>query len=269
MKPVYQPVTIARLERLAADTYLLGYPSPATADSISPGQFCMLTPCPGQSDVYLPRPFSYYSAEGAPGQTEILFRTLGRATRWMAGLRPGDTVCVFGPLGRGFTLDPGGERVILVAGGVGLPPLVFLARELARRQPELRIDLVYGESHGERVVPLEGGLPPGVRLTVATEDGRVGVRGLVTEPLIRLLEDCPERPAVYTCGPRAMMAAVASLLGPARVTRFEASLEENMACGHGICQGCVIAVGNARGQEHYECCCTTGPVFNGFEVRWR
>lgn len=268
MKPEFEWVEVAGVRGLAEDTWVLDYHRPAEAESVRPGQFCMIRPMPGTSDVFLPRPFSYYNATDE-GRVEILFRTFGRATRWMASLAEGDRIGVFGPLGNTFDFPESADRAILVAGGIGLPPMEFLARRLARLRGGLRVDLIYGEVQGSRVVDMAGTLPDGVELHLATEDGAAGHRGLVTDIFVPLLAACDEPPAVYCCGPNAMMAVLANMVSPRKVELFQASMEEHMACGKGICQGCVIPL-EGEGDEDFQYvrCCTEGPVFNGFEVAW-
>ena len=264
MKPGFEWVEVTGIEQLAEDTYVLGYNRPDTAEVIRAGQFCMISPRPGTSSVFLPRPFSYYRTDG-DGGIEILFRTFGKATRWMAGLRPGESIGEFGPLGNSFTYPATARRAILVGGGIGLPPMVMLAGELAARG--LEVELIYGELTGARLVELSGILPSGVNVHIATEDGQAGHRGLVTEIFAPMFSKCDNPPAVYSCGPNQMMAALAAMISPERVELFQASCEEYMACGRGICQGCVIPVWNGD-ETVYLRCCTEGPVFNGFEVAW-
>lgn len=266
MIPVFEWVRVTEIRELAEKTYVIGFEEPRSAAQLLPGQFCMISPAPGTSSVYIPRPFSYYRTSG--NRIEILFRTFGRATRWMAHLSAGDRIGVFGPLGNAFSLQPQSARAILAGGGIGLPPLALLAGRLAEADTALEVDLVYGETEGSRVVNLEGVLPGTVRLHLATEDGAVGRKGQVTDLLSDLIASCDGRPALYTCGPKAMLAAVSRMIDPARVTLFEASCEEHMACGKGICQGCVIPVKAPGNQTRYVRCCTEGPVFNGFEVKW-
>lgn len=267
MKPIFKWVRITRISSVAERTFVIAFKEPKSAAALGPGQFCMISPYPGSSNVYLPRPFSYFRVP-IKGTIEILFRTFGRATRWMAGLAPGDRIGVFGPLGNTFNQHSDAERVILVGGGIGIPPIVLLAERLSRLANPPRIDLIYGEACGSRVVDLAQAVPERVRCHITTEDGKIGAKGLVTGELSRILDTCKTPPAVYTCGPRAMMAAVTGMLAPGKVALFETACEENMACGRGICQGCVIPVKGENDATHFVRCCTEGPVFNGFEVKW-
>ena len=267
MIPVFQWVAVSDTTEVADSTYVLSFPEPKTAAVLEPGQFCMISPAPHTSDVFLPRPFSYYRVVDSE-TIQILFRTFGRATRWMASLVPGSRIGVFGPLGNTFTIAPHVRRAILVAGGIGLPPLVLLAERLAALDGPPEIDLLYGEQTGNRIIDIRANLPAGVHLHICTEDGAVGLKGLVTDLLRPIIADCTSPPAVYTCGSNAMMAALAGLLPPDSVAVFEASTEENMACGKGICKSCVIPMVTQHGSVSYRYCCTDGPVFNGFEVKW-
>ncbi len=265
MKPSFEWVRVKAVERLADKTYLLGYERPDSARSAAPGQFCMISPPEGKSSFFLPRPFSYFRTDGR-ARVDILFRTFGKATRLMASLRPGERIGEFGPLGNSFTMPGRAEHAILLGGGIGLPPMAMLAGRLAGAGVA-RIDLIYGELEGARVVKLAATLPENVRLHVATEDGVVGHRGRVTEIFAPMFAKCDRPPAVYACGPNPMMAAVASMITPEAVEFYQASCEQYMACGRGICQGCVIPVWNGD-ETVYMRCCTEGPVFNGFEVAW-
>lgn len=267
MIPVHRWVEVTALRQAALNTFILSCHEPESASQIQPGQFCMISPEPHTSDVFLPRPFSYFSVD-KDGNLEILFRTVGRATGWMAGLSAGDRIGVFGPLGNTFSVVSKASRVILVAGGVGLPPMVLLANCLAALENPPEIDLIYGERAGDSIVNIGSYLPGNTRLHLCSEDGAVGEKGIVTEPFSSLMHDCVSPPAVYTCGPNVMMGAVARMISPERVALFEASTEENMACGKGICKGCVVPMDVKEGPAVYRYCCTDGPVFNGFEVKW-
>ena len=267
MKPVFKWVRVLQISGLAERTYILRFEEPESAAVIQPGQFCMISPLPGSSNVFLPRPFSYYRVISR-SVIEILFRTFGRATRWMANLAPGDEIGVFGPLGNTFNLAPGPGNAILVGGGIGIPPIVMLAERLSALGRLKRLDLVYGESTASRVIDLAPVLPASVRCHLTTEDGSAGQRGLVTAAVESILKECRDPLAVYTCGPKSMMGALSRILDPEQVTLFETSCEENMACGMGICQGCVIPVRTGGDSVRYLRCCAEGPVFNGFEVQW-
>jgi len=265
--PVFEWVEVSKIRQVAGQTFVLSFKEPKSAKALNPGQFCMISPPPGTSNVYLPRPFSYYRVDDGEN-IQILFRTFGRATRWMAHLVPGNRIGVFGPLGTSFTVKPGIKRVILVAGGIGLPPLVLLSHKLVRLDDPPQVDLIYGERESSKVVDLSPAVPETVGCHICSEDGRIGFKGQTTELFEKIFSNCESPPAVYTCGPRPMMAALAGMIAPDEVSLFEVSMEENMACGMGICQGCVIAVKGQKEELRYVRCCTEGPVMDGFEVKW-
>jgi dihydroorotate dehydrogenase electron transfer subunit len=250
-----------------------------------PGQFVMLR-TGAAHDPLLPRPYSIYRAGGRPGgrdgYLDVLYRVVGRGTAGLAAVGPGRAVQLLGPLGRGFTRpDPAGAAV-LVAGGVGVPPIAALARALAgragerpgrgRRPPVLAF--VGGRSRAD-ILGAADFRASGAALHVSTEDGSRGHRGLVTELLAAQLdrlaaERGAPRPTIFACGPAGMLRAVAGLAA-AHGLACQVSLEEHMACGFGACVGCVVEMRpRAEGAEgpRYRLACTDGPVFDAEEVAW-
>jgi dihydroorotate dehydrogenase electron transfer subunit len=165
---------------------------------------------------------------------------------------------MLGPLGNGFTVRAGDGRHLLVAGGIGVAPLYFLAREMERSGVEY--DILAGFSSGDRCcVPLDD-LSGGVE--VFTEDGAVGEKGVVSAAVPGRLGRGYE--AAYTCGPEAMMSGVAATCEGAGVP-CQVSLDSRMACGIGICRGCIKG---GTGDRNL-CVCADGPVFDSREVLWR
>ena len=215
-----------------------------------PGQFAMLHLFPGfeQRDPLLPRPMAIYRREA--DELEFRFKVVGRGTRALAALQPGDPLAVVGPLGNGFALPAG--PAVLVGGGTGIASLL----EIAGAAPGPVTVALGGRSRAE-VLGLEDFEALDVELRVATEDGSAGRRGLVTELL-----DLRAEHEVLACGPHGMLAAVAGLArkagAPCRV-----SLESPMACGFGICLGCVVST-----HEGLRYVCTHGPVFDAETLDW-
>jgi dihydroorotate dehydrogenase electron transfer subunit len=198
---------------------------------------------------------------------EVVFDVVGAGTRAMARLRAGEVVDALGPLGRGF--DPPGEPAgcVLVGGGYGAAPLFFLAGELAARG--CRVDLVIGAATAARLLDPGAAARLGDRLTVTTDDGSAGHRGLVTDPLPGLLAETGAA-RVYACGPMPMLAAVSRLAAAAGVP-CQVAVEEQMACGTGICFSCVLPVRGAGGSgeaTRMARSCLEGPVFDGAAVAW-
>ena len=225
-----------------------------------PGQFVMLRVGDGD-DPLLGRPFGiagfWRLGEGA--SVEILYRVVGRGTQTMTGWPAGREVRFLGPLGNGFPLPPEKSRSLLVAGGVGLPPLLALTRRMMALGREGEITLLYGEATVDRILDLSDEQDLVVDYQTCTEDGSCGMKGLVTD----LLEDRKggEPYHLYVCGPNPMMKAVRRLCEGHCLTSFY-SLESRMACGFGVCSGCAVNVGSEPENAYVRVCCE-GPVFPG------
>jgi len=223
-------------------------PSPLAAGA---GQFAMLRLAAGAStDPLLGRPMSIL---GAGVELQFLIRRLGRGTRILTAAKPGDLVTVLGPVGKNWG-DPEPDReLIMVAGGVGLAPLLFAAEELAARGGP-RPTFLYGARSASELVLLER-LEQVSTLKTATDDGSTGHHGLVTELLEGLAAERSEL-AVWTCGPEPMMEQVARIALRAGLP-CRVSVEARMACGRGLCLGC--ARPDTQGEPRYVC--KDGPVF--------
>jgi dihydroorotate dehydrogenase electron transfer subunit len=227
---------------------------PEIAREAKPGQFIMVR-C--GEECLLPRPFSIHQAK--KDDIALFFAVLegGKGTNWLAGCKEGDAIelPVARPLGNGFSIRPGSKNLLLVAGGIGIAPLYFLAEEALTRA--CSVTLVYG-SHDKNRYPRRL-LPRGVRLVTASEDGTVGYRGLATD-LIPAYADWADQ--VFACGPVPMyktMARMTELKGkPVQV-----SLEVVMGCGHGVCYGCTI-----RTKKGLKQVCKDGPVFDLDDIIW-
>ena len=256
---------------LGNGNYLLEFRSPEMAGAMDPAQFFMIG-VPG-AETLLRRPFS---ACGLPGTFEdrpddalqVLYRVFGRGTELLASLKAGAAITVLGPLGRGFQppADPD-TRPVFVAGGIGCAPFPALATRLRGSHPA---PLMYYGARGAADLPLTDWFREhSHELVLATEDGSVGRTGRVTEPLAEMLSET--RPAglhVYACGPEPMLRAVAALVREHGVV-CDLALEAHMACGFGVCLGCVVPVRPADGGEmRYERCCVEGPVMRAERLAW-
>ncbi|MGM0397035.1 MAG: dihydroorotate dehydrogenase electron transfer subunit [Bacillota bacterium] len=208
-----------------------------------PGQFYMLRGWNGL-DPFLPRPISI--ADVQEGKLTLLYEVRGKGTHIISQLKEGDGLSVLGPLGNGFP-EMGNKKVALVSGGIGIAPLLYLARTL-----ECEIDLLAGFRSQPYFTDEFRPYVKGINIT--TEDGSHGHRGFVTEIL------SPEDyDAIITCGPTPMMEALTGLCE--NKTELWLSMESHMACGIGACLGCTIET--VRGMERV---CKEGPVFNAQEV---
>lgn len=219
-----------------------------------PGQFTMIrSPEWGQAPL-LSRPMSYLSGGSTPS---LLVKVCGEGSARLGRAEAGEPFLMLGPLGTAWRAPDPNRRQILVAGGVGIAPLIFLAKGLGKR--EKRPLLLYG-GRTQRDLPLAEDAAEDCQIQVSTEDGSLGHQGRVTELLRRALGSNDE---VYTCGPDRMMAAVARLCAEANVP-CEVSLEAPMACGYGVCLGCAVPA--ATGGYLYAC--VTGPCIEAKEVDW-
>jgi len=203
---------------------------------------------------------SYHRLRPTQGGGEdfaILYEILGLGTQWLSQRRPGDSIFVYGPLGRGYAVRRSAGNLLLVAGGIGVAPLVWLAEEqvaIGRK-----VTLIQGARSASSLFPAHL-LPPEVEVVVATDDGSAGHRGLVTDLVSEYLSWADQ---VFACGPKAMSRALADLM-----RRFEGEgarrrrkpvqvlLEEVMPCGTGICYGCAVMT-----QRGVRLVCKDGPRF--------
>jgi len=244
-------------------------------DDPVPGQFLMVK-VSGTDDPLLLRPFGFSSfvRRGLGGDAEAWYRVAGRGTALMSRWAVGDRISFIGPLGRGFPLPPAGDRPLLVAGGVGIPPLLFLARSLqgSAGGGEGRPLVLYGGRTRRQLFGLDALEAAGAEVATCTEDGSHGRRGLVTA-LLTGLDLSGFR--VYACGPNPMLAAVWRLAagpaegpGKARCRGAHLSLEARMACGFGVCAGCAVRVAPPGGEEgpSYLRVCRDGPVFDAGQL---
>ncbi len=266
MKTAYAEVV--ENERLYGDTYITWFRCPELGNGAYPGQFLMLrcsddasydeTNAGGHADdPLLPRPMSYHrirTGEHGP-EWSILFDVVGRGTAWLARRKPGDRVYAWGPLGNGYKLANGANNLLLVGGGIGIAPLVWLAEDAVARGHN--VTLVIGARTAECLYPARL-LPQQVEVVVTTDDGSAGREGFVTGPFGELLEWCDE---AYACGPTPMFRAMAEVARSAKRRRpVQALLEERMGCGTGICYGCAVEV-RVRGGRAMKLVCKDGPRF--------
>ena len=224
-----------------------------------PGQFMMLRGDWGR-DPLLPRPMSLLSV--APeGRADLLARAVGRGTRLLERASPGTRLSILGPLGNGFPDPQPATLDLLVAGGVGMPPMFMQAEHAARRGMIDLCEMIYGGRTSRDLVLLGDMRNLGLTTHLSTEDGSVGRRGRVTASLEARIEhhrasSPDQRLRVMACGPREMLWAVARIAEPHGIECY-LSLEEQMACGIGVCLGCAIP---AR-QRPFRYTCSDGPVF--------
>jgi dihydroorotate dehydrogenase electron transfer subunit len=196
------------------------------------------------------------------GRADVLAKTVGRGTALLERALPGARLAVLGPLGSRFP-EPRSDAVdLLVAGGVGLPPMYMQAELAAQRQLVAQCEMLYGGRGARDLVLLDEMRAMGVPLHLTTEDGSLGTKGLVTAVLeARLSHHRGRSLRIMGCGPNAMLWAIARIAKAREIPCF-ISLEEQMACGIGVCLGCAIP---ARSRP-YRYVCSNGPVFDAADV---
>ena len=232
-------------------------------------------------DPLLRRPFSIHAVYPHEGVFSLLYVLVGRGTALFNKLQPGDKISAVGPVGRGFDLgDSENAEHVVVAGGCGAAPLHFLCDSLCNKWGCDKVTVLAGGRSHDAVLCEAEFRSHGVQVGISTDDGSYGYPGLVTNLLIEHLkkrrselgDNHPIR--VYSCGPHAMMKAVAKISADYNVDSCQVSLENNMACGIGVCMGCVQKIkgavpGDESGRDwHHERVCKDGPVFNAEDIIW-
>jgi len=252
---------VVRHTALQAGYRSLELRAPRIAGAVRPGQFVHVQ-VPRLATSVLRRPFSVF---GAQGETiSILYKQVGKGTEALALLAPGEEVSAIGPLGNGFPVDPGAALPVLVAGGYGVAPLLFLAQRLPSRGA-----LFVGGASREHILCASQFEALGWRVRVATEDGSLGVRGLVTAALDAWLTEQPAKAALvfYACGPDGMLRAV----GERAIMNGQPawlSLDTHMGCGVGACLACVQKIRGPAGTAVWARVCREGPVFEARQMVW-
>ncbi len=264
-KTLFQQTCIIRsIQKIASNAFIHEYESSDMGRIAQPGQFVQIRIADAFTP-FLPRPMSILSADKSKGSVSVLFKLFGEATDILSQKKVGDSVGLFGPLGNTFQINKY-KNLILVAGGVGLPPLFYLINTLNLAQKN--IHLFSGCADKSQVLLNDELSNLNIDLSTTTDDGSYGIKGLVTEPFknhLSLVTDKQDT-CIIACGPIPMLAAVQRLSLeyniPARL-----SVETIMACGIGICQGCVMPkTGNDGKQCGYHLVCVDGPVFSENEV---
>ncbi|MEX2239012.1 MAG: dihydroorotate dehydrogenase electron transfer subunit [Dehalococcoidia bacterium] len=246
-------------ELVYEDTYLQWYSEPSIGAAAEVGQFVMLR-CRGddEMDPLLPRAMSFHRVRDAQGERQwsILFTVVGRGTRWLSQRKAGDRVFVYGPLGRGFKVRANSRNLLLVGGGIGIAPLLWLADEGVAQGKN--VTLLAGARRASMLYP-EQLLPPEIELVATTEDGSLGRKGLVSEPFAEYLPWCDQ---AFACGPNPMFKSLAEVRRKAGLRRpVQILMEERMCCGTGICYSCAIFA-----RKGVRLVCKDGPMFEIHEV---
>ena len=243
-------------EEILPGIHVLWVQAPGIASAARPGQFVMVRV--GQHyEPLLRRPLAVHrvSPFRTPTQFALAFAVVGRGTKWLSQRVPGDTIDVLGPLGNGFAVNSG--NLLLVAGGLGIAPLVALAEQQLAQGAT--ITLVMGAATRNQLYP-DSLLPGGIRLVIATEDGSAGEKAMASDLTPGLISDADQ---VFACGPISMYESMHRL---ALLTRksVQVSMEARMGCGFGVCLGCAIET-----RQGMKLVCHDGPVFELRDIMWK
>jgi dihydroorotate dehydrogenase electron transfer subunit len=231
------------------------------AAEAKPGQFVHLKIANNKQTPFLRRPFAVHSLK-SKGEFAILYKIRGKTTQLMKNLKKGDKVDLIGPLGKGFEIEKKVRKHILVAGGIGLAPLYFLAEELIKSGKS--IEFFYGAKTKDQLLCLNETDNSKYNFNLATDDGSLGLAGNVNKILEKYLKDNRENDvAVFAAGPKVMLKETASICRNNKVS-LQVSMDEIMACGAGVCLGCAIMT-----TDGYKLACKDGPVFKAEEILWQ
>ncbi|MCH7884263.1 MAG: dihydroorotate dehydrogenase electron transfer subunit [Planctomycetes bacterium] len=309
---IFHTATVVANQALCREHYRLTLRVESFAPSL-PGQFvhlCPITPPPGAypsepvgdgpvgndrlsnaSRPLLRRAFSIAGLRNAPSgvHLDVMYRVVGSATRWMESLAEGDSLSCMGPLGNSFPIQERRPLAWLVAGGVGLPPMLWLADALHRSGKNV-VAFCGARSAELLALTLDPNQPPDhsarratpsalefarhqVPVVISTDDGSLGFSGHVGLALAAYVEanrTATDDVVLYTCGPERMMDSVAAFCR-ARKIECHVCMERAMACGTGMCQSCVVPVRDEADSAgwRYRLCCTDGPIFEAQRVIWK
>jgi dihydroorotate dehydrogenase electron transfer subunit len=245
---------ISNNEEIVPGIFQMWVKVPELAGEAKPGQFMMVR-C--GEDTVLRRPLSVHRVDS--DKLALLFQVKGKGTEWLSQCKRGDKLDIFGVMGNGFKIAPRTKNLLLVAGGIGIAPLYYLAESAL--DIGKRVTLLLGAATTNHLYPAKL-LPTGVKCVLATEDGSIGHKGMVTDLLPEYAVSADQ---VFACGPLPMLRYLAKeqeKLG-IRNKSVQISLEMRMGCGVGVCYGCTIRTKSGLKQV-----CKDGPVFSLDEVIW-
>lgn len=236
-----------------------------TGGKIKPGQFVMVR-VTGSSDPLLRRPFSVYNVSKNGKTIELVYKVIGRGTDLMSAWKKGMEVDILGPLGNSFPKPKKKEHTLLVAGGIGIASFYNFAKtSLMGNQDAV---LLFGARTKKEAALAKEFKKLGLKVKVATEDGSAGTKGYVTALIPKEITD---KTVIYSCGPIAMLNAVAEVAKNNGDPKCYVSLETSMACGIGACLGCAVRQSEGAGESeygNYKMVCADGPVFDSSELDW-
>ena len=262
--PVQVRATVLTVRRVDA-YHALTLVAPAIAARFRPGQFVTVAVGGPETSMLGRRAFAVHDIRSDHGGTvEVVFEARGPGTRWLASLRARDAVDAVGPLGRPFPVPKDPSRCLLLGVGYGSAPLFALAARL--RERGCSVDFLLGGQSADRVFGALTARRSGRSATVATADGSLGARGAVTTMLEQVIREARTE-VIYACAPVPVLREVTALASRYDIS-VQALVDVAMACGIGICMGCVLPVTGTDGITRIVRSCVDGPVFRANLVRW-
>ena len=255
MKKIEQAI-ILKNECYINNIYNMVLFAPEIANLAKAGQF--INVYTGKSEMLLPRPISLCEINKEEGTLRLLYQVVGKGTQHFCTLSNKSSIRVLGPLGNGFSINENHKKHILIGGGIGVPPMLELAKNL-----QGNVHIFIGAKSNPILVKEFQEI--GATVTIATDDGSCGVHGTILDAIQK---EQPVADMIYACGPRVMLKAVSEWAERVQIP-IQVSMEERMACGIGACVGCTIKI-NKKGTHDCENLkvCKDGPVFWGNEVVW-
>lgn len=242
-------------KRLNNDFFVLELSGNEKLPDLKPGQFAQVR-VDKSPETFLRRPISIHDVDYIRNSFKLLIQIAGKGTESLSKLRDGEFLNVIYPLGNAFGLPDENDKILLVGGGCGIAPLLFLGKFL--KSNGFFPEILLGFRNSERILELDEYSKIG-KVFLTTEDGSEGEKGFVTN---HSLFSTVRFDRIYCCGPDSMMRAIADYSRKNNIT-CEVSLENLMACGIGVCLCCVV---NTKGGNL--CTCTDGPVFNITDLKW-
>lgn len=260
--PQEKKVEVLSNRHIKASYYKLIFKTPFSFSEVTPGQFINIR----VKDTFSPllrRPFSISNILSK--RVEIIYKVVGQGTNLLSEVKKGDCLSILGPIGKGFSISKEVKEHILIGGGIGVSPLVFLARKIAKiTKNKSCLSVFLGFKTADEIICQDEFVGENMVLHVATEDGKSGYKGLVHH----LAEDYLKKLSsfsglnIYACGPLKMLKSVADLSFNYAISS-QVSMEEIIGCGVGVCRGCVV-----KGKTRYLRVCQEGPVFDAKEIIW-
>lgn len=257
--PFVENGLVVRHIQVSRTMYELEFIAPAIAPDCIPGQFVHIRSALDNNPL-LRRPLSLYDVDKKLGSITLLYKVVGKGTGLLTRIRPKEYVDAMGPLGHGFSILAPRKTALLVGGGVGIAPLIYLGRVLQNQGCNVKV--IHGVESRRELVALGKLREIGVEFMPSTMDGSAGYKGLVTDLLLKKVNPA-DIDFIYCCGPEKMMARVSDYARENGIAG-EVSLEEYMACGVGACLGCARKLKSS--DTEYKKICKDGPVFGMEEV---